>query len=379
MTCCADSTVSGLKIRVTPMFKNKKKLPSKVKYQSTQFRTKLARARTYQRNSGGLSKYVRYFRSKQWSFRLWLFALAGLGLFIFLVYLVFYPNWLYIREVKIVGARTALEQELRGQVERYLDQRTFLVPHKNLLFLRSHDLQSYLLAVNPGVWRVDEIKKHWPHALTVQIVPRDPAFTVTTQEGTWLVSNDGLTLPSTTQQTNTLAISANGLKAPELGKVYLSGNLLATLTAVKKSFAALTGLPSPTQVVLKPVVLDARLSPTTNSMPVATGSVAPPPADLGMSTASDLMPEEVQVVVPASGLVSAFNVLLQTTSDFDEVFRQLQVLLSKQGSDRLQHLAYIDMRFAGKAFICLQNTPCARPEGVSAPQPPAVNPSAPKQ
>lgn len=361
------------------MFRNKKKLPSKVKYQSTQFRTKLARARTYQRNSGGLSKYVRYFRSKHWSFRAWLLVFSAVGLFIFLVYLVFYPNWLYIREVKIVGARTALEQELHGQIDRYLDQRTFFVPHKNLLFLSPHDLQSYLLAVNPGVWRVDEVKKQWPHALTVQIVPRDPAFTVITQEGTWLVSNDGLTLPSTTQQTNTLVITAKGLKAPELGKVYLSGNLLSTLTAVKKSFAALTGLPSPTQVVLKPVVLDARLSPTPGTVPAATGSVLAPVADLGISTTTDLMPEEVEVVVPASGSVSGFSVLLQTASTFDDVFRQLQVLLSKQAPDRLQHLAYIDMRFSGKAFICLQNTPCAKPEGVPAPQPPAANPQTPKQ
>lgn len=354
------------------MFRNKKKLPSKVKYQSSQFKTKLARARTYQRNSGGLSKYVRFFKSKQWSFRFWLLALVGLGLIGFFGYLLFYPNWLYIREVRVVGARTALEQELHGQLERYLDQRTFFVPHRNMLFLHLPDLQSYLLAVNPGVWRVDEVKKRWPHSLTVQVVPRDPAFTVTTHEGTWLVSNDGLTLPNTTQQTNTLLITAHGLRAPELGRMYLSGNLLATLTAVKKSFAALTGLPSPTQVVLKPVVLDARLSSMDSGASVASGSIVTPLADLVTSTASDLMPEEVQVVVPASASVSTFYVLLQTAGAFDEVFRQLQVLISKQAPERLQHLAYIDMRFSGKAFICLQNTPCAKPLEVAAPQAPAV-------
>lgn len=340
------------------MFRNKKRLPSKVKYQSSQFRTKLARARTYQRNPAGWSKYARLFRSRQWSVRVGVCVLMGVALFIFAMYLIFYPNWLHIRTVRIVGVRTALEQELRGQVERYLEQRTYFVPHKNILFLNESDLRSYILTVNPGVWRVEEIKKQWPHSLTVHVVPRDPTFRVTTQEAEWLISNDGLTLPATQQHANTLLVAANGLPAPELGKPYLNGNLLATLTAVKKSFAALTGLPQPTQVVLRPVVLDAP-APVVNGAPVATDSTTPAIA-LSTPIVSNLMPEEVEVVVPPSESAAGFRVLLQTARTFDEVFRQLQVLISKQEPERLQRLAYIDMRFAGKAFICLQNTPCAK-------------------
>lgn len=359
--------------------KNKKKLPSKVKYQSTQFKTKLARARTYQRNSGSWSKFIRQIQSWRWSFRTWLFATVAVIVFFFGLYISFYPNWFFVSDIKVVGARIGLEQELRGQIDRYLAQRSFVLPHRNLLFLSRADLQSYILAVNPGVWRVDEVKKEWPHTVVVRVAPRDPAFTVTTHEGTWLVSNDGLTLPSTMQAANTLLVAAQGLKKPELGQNYFTGNLLATLAAVKKDFVSLTGLPAPTQVVLKPVVLDTRVLNVPNSLPVATsalntGSLVDPLAPV----VSNLMPEEVLVSVPTGSQTSAFSILLQTAESFDDVFRQIQILISKQSPDRLQHLSYIDMRFTGKAFICLQNTPCAKPLEVVAPQAPAATISAQK-
>lgn len=353
------------------MFRNKKKLPSKVKYQSSHFKTKLARARTYQRNPGGWSKFLRLIRSLRWSFRIWMCVLGLVVVFVFGLYLTFYPNWFFVKNIKVVGARIGLEQELHGQVDRYLDQRRFLIPHRNLLFLSRADVQSYILAVNPGVWRVDEVTKEFPHTLLVRVAPRDPAFSVVTHEGTWLISNDGLTLPSTMQAVNTLLVSAQGLKSPELGKSYFTGNLLATLAAIKKDFAALTGLPAPSAVVLKPVVFDTHMLNTPNVVPPATVAVSGTgQAELSTPVVSDLMPEEVSVLVPAGGQVSAFTVLLQTGNNFDDVFHQIQVLISKQSSDRLQHLSYIDMRFAGKAFICLQNTPCAKPLESVAPQAP---------
>lgn len=299
-------------------------------------------------------------------------------MFVFGLYISFYPNWFFVRDIKVIGARIGLEQELRGQVDRYLAQRTFVLPHRNLIFLSQTDLQSYILAVNPGVWRVDEVKKEWPHALVVRVAPRDPVFTVITHEGTWLVSNDGLTLPSTMQSVNTLLVSAQGLKSPELGKNYFTGNLLATLAAIKKDFAALTGLPAPSAVVLKPVVIDTHMLNSPNVVPPATAAYSGAgQSELSTPVVSDLMPEEVSVLVPAGGQVSAFTVLLQTGNNFDDVFHQIQVLISKQSSDRLQHLSYIDMRFAGKAFICLQNTPCAKPLEVVAPQ--APTPAVPGQ
>lgn len=360
------------------MFRNKNKLSSKVKYQSSRFKSKLARARTYQRHPGGWSKFMRQIRSWRWSFRGWLLALLGIVSVCFAVYVVFFPNWFFVRSVTVVGARVALEQELQGQISRYLTQRRFFVPHKNLLFLSTGDLRAYVLAVNPDVWRIEEVRKRWPHSLVVRVVPRDPAFTVTTGEGVWLVSNDGLTLPSTSEPINTLPITAVGLRTPELGKSYFSGNLLTTLMVVKKDFAALTGLPNPTQVVLKPVILNtyAQGEPgVPNTTPPATQSVATTESQLPKPVVSDLMPEEVLVQVPGSGQTSAFGVLVQVTGNLDEVFRQLQVLISKQSPERLQHLSYIDMRFPGKAFICLQNTPCAQAVGTTPSMPtPAQQP-----
>lgn len=350
------------------MFKNKKKLSSKVKYQSSRFKNKLARARTYQRHPGGWSKFVRQLRSLRWSFRGWLLVVFACVFVCSALYVVFYPNWFFVRGVAVVGARVALEQELQGQISRYLTQRRFFIPHKNLLFLSTEDLRAYVLAVNPDVWRIEEVRKRWPHSLIVRVVPRDPAFTVTTGEGVWLVSNDGLTLPGTSEPVNTLPITAVGLKNPELGKSYFSGNLLTTLMAVKKDFAALTGLPNPTQAVLKPVILDTYVQGAlgaSNTTSPATQSVGAIESQSSKPVVSDLMPEEVLVQVPGSGQVSAFGVLLQVAGNFDEVFRQLQVLISKQSPDRLQHLSYIDMRFPGKAFICLQNTPCAQAVGTT--------------
>lgn len=341
--------------------KKNKKLPSKVKYQSSQFRTKLTRARSYERRSGGWASFSRTIKTWRWSARTWLFAASGVGVFCLAVYIVFYPNWFFIQKVQIVGGRTVLGQELQGQVERYLTQRTYFISHRNLLFLPKHDLQNYLLAVNPAVWRIEEIKKQWPHSLLVRIVPRDPAFIVTTNDGTWLISNDGLVVPTVADPPTMLPIVAYGLKRPELGQTYFSRNLLATLTAIKKDFSALTGLPSPSAVVLKPVLLDVRAGSSFNAPLSATqsaGAAFTPPVSLPQI--SNVMPEEVQVVVPKSNPISTFSVLLQVADNFDEVFRQLQVLLAKQSADRLQNLAYVDMRFSGKAFICLQNTPCAK-------------------
>ena len=51
--------------------------------------------------------------------------------------------------------------------------------------------------------------------------------------------------------------------------------------------------------------------------------------------------------------------LLQLKQNPDDLKSQLDLVLSKQSRDRLQKIVYLDMRYAGRGYLCLESTPCA--------------------
>jgi hypothetical protein len=231
------------------------------------------------------------------------------------------------------------------------------------MFLSTHDVAEYITSVNRHVMRVVSINKKLLRTLTIEIAERVPAFSFTDGGNHFVVSNDGTVLPQNeSSQTSGSLLSVVGTvpgTLPTVGADYVSGALLTTLVKIRDGFSARTALPAPLSVELVPVV--AAISSADSLQ--ETGAMATP-ASSALAPAVPLLPvapQEVKVFVPAdpARYISSFYVLMNVDEHTDKTLDMLKLLILAQPQPRLSQLVYVDMRFPGKAFICLKGASCA--------------------
>ena len=347
------------------MFGNKKqKLDPRVKYEQPQFKKQLQNARAYKRvpASSGNSVFLRILKIAR---RVpWKLALGVVIATVLAVYICFVPNFLFITTITVQGGTDKVAADVEQQATRFLHTSHFGIPRRNMLFVPSQELATFLAAANTHVWRVDEVKKQWPNKLSIRITSRVPVYKFNISGQEIVVANDGSVLPKEEAPYNSqlLLVSAQTGSFAEVGGKQFSGELLATLSSVKNNFTALVNLPSPTKIELVPVMVAA---PSASILP--TNSLPPQgitPTHRLEQVALNVPPEEVRVFVPpyANSNTPAFTVLLPVSEDTNEVLIKLHALLASQTAERMKNLEYVDMRFSSRAFICLKGTPCVNGE-----------------
>ncbi len=346
------------------MFKKQKprQLDPRVKYQQRQFKGKLARARDYQRPAtGSLAALLRKFN--------WRLFFGVAAIFAVAWYISFVPNFLFVRTIVVEGGRESVNAEVRGQVLRYIEGKYLVFPKKNLLFTSKRDLTSYVTTANAHVWKVDIIQKKWPHTLHIRIVPRESAFAWTSGEQQVFVANDGSVIPASEAGDISRLLPVFG-KLPvrtDVGASVFTDNLLASLTILRNDFSHITALPTITRVDLVPVLAESFpiTQPSSSGgagQDVAATTTATPPPPTNIPTVLDVPPRELKVRVAAGNARSMpeFSVLLDIDDTNIATLTRLKQLLDGQSADRLKQLAYVDMRFDSRVYICLITAPCAK-------------------
>lgn len=360
------------------MFKkqNQRKLDPRVKYQQRQFKGKLAKARTYQRPAtGSLAAALRKFN---WKLLVGIVIALGIAW-----YISFVPNFLFIRTVLVQGGRSEVNAEVRVQVERYLEDEYFVFPKKNLLFTSKRDIASYLVTANAHIWRIEKVNKKWPHGLEIVIVSRDPAFLWARNGEQILIANDGSVLPANEPKdvSSLLSVSGQFPVGAAVGSAVFEGGLLNSLAILKSDFSRITGLQKVLNVELVPVLAETFPSSPAAQQP---GGATPAPGHDAAATTTvpvqalprtptvlDVPPRELRVRVAADSAkaMPQFDVLLDVDDTNVPTLTRLKELLAGQSADRLNHLAYVDMRFDSRVYICLTSAPCAQGESaVATPQ-----------
>jgi len=291
----------------------------RIKYRSFRFKKELEKARHYKRSAKHLPEtktevLLARIGLGSWRNKLSLgFALLGL------IYLVFIPNFLFIKSYEIQGEQLTHETEHRASVSSFLSQ-SRVWPQKNLLLLSGSALNKKLTA-EPWIISVDKIQKIWPNRLIIKVTERREFALVETPEANYIYSNDGRKL-QTLDSSSTPPSNLIVLKTP------------ANLKPEQE-------IPSTSLELLK--ILQNKI-PEICQATVSAYNFFP-------DTSPDLE------AITAAG----YKIIFDTSLDNKETFENLAVLLGKLSPDEKNRLAYIDLRIKNKAFTCFKGTSCTEP------------------
>ena len=304
------------------MFKNKK-VDSKVRFQHTAFRNQLQSARHYKRNA-------RKIPEKDWEL---FFVSVGLGGWVrksiagafalLIVYLLYVPNFLFIKTIDINGLDASSKPQVMALVQNYLTQKP-LQDQKNIILLSKNNLAKFILAQSPQIIKINSIEKVFPSSLLINVEQRTTAAVLSTPDGQFLISSDGLVQQQLGQMnTSTLALLPH-----------------VTITA--------TTTVSSGEAVFAKSIVDS--FGQINTLAQSELHVSPDHFELSTATSTDL------TLITKEGYSFYFDVRMNVQASLD----QISLVLQNTSDSQKKNLYYIDMRFPGRGFVCFNNTPCAQ-------------------
>lgn len=288
----------------------------RIKYRDLRFKKELEKARQYKRLARHLPETKFEILLSRLCLGSWQSKLLLILVFCGLVYLVFIPNFLFIKSYEVQGERLAHEAEHRQVINGFLTQ-SRVWPQKNLLLLSSSALKKKL-ATESWIISVDSIQKIWPNRFVVKVNERREFALVETPGARYIFSNDGKKL-ETLDSSSTPPSSLLILKTP------------ASLKPEQE-------IPSASLELIK--ILQNKI-PEICQATVSFYIFYP-----------DINPD--LEAVAAAG----YKLIFDTSLDNKETFENLSVLLGKLSPEEKNRLAYIDLRIKNKAYICLKGTSC---------------------
>lgn len=329
--------------------RNKKKVGSYARFERPEFKRKLQLARGFRRSArpyddSRTSKFRLRLKHVPWTWVLPLVVALCFGL-----YIVFIPNFLFLRAVTVRGVSDEGAKKIQQEVMDYARQnRVQLVPESNILFLQTENLKAFLLAADQQIAEVGSIKKKYPHTLVLDIASRQQAYQLESGGGVFVVSNDGVVLgpkdPST-PSVGTLRLVASGLREARVGQRIFSSQLLGVLQVLTEE------LPRSLELSVSSIELAPVVAKTVSASDGTTSDV----------TEFDLPTREI-IVYTAKGItgnLGGFKIWFSVNDNIRDALARLRLLLAAQPSARLQKLAYVDMRLDKRSYLCLKDAPCA--------------------
>jgi hypothetical protein len=316
-----------------------------------------------------------------------LVVLAGL------VYLIFIPNFLFVKTITIEGVGEEQQTKVRSNIDTYFANVPFFNPQRNIVFLKKSSLEKELLE-DPTIYKVMSIKKSViKRSLTITVEPKTERFLANRAGLLYSVYNDGTIKeqvpgdPAAWLNVNPGLIKVKQEAGDPLNKGthYLSDQFLAQLNSWQGRFQAVTGkevsffeIP----VVLVNAVPAEVPATSTATMTAVSGQQSISVTDLPLP----LRPDDINIYVKKNipnyrGPAPDFKVLIEGEQDMEDTLGKLTLLLNQMPPDRYTKLYYIDMRFENRGFICLVGTPCAQekpvvPDPIVVPPPSSETPAA---
>lgn len=304
------------------MWKQKPKLDPKIRFQQSSFRKALQSARAYKRTTKPLNQEgFRALLAKLGLTNLWM-QIAAPVVLLAIVYLVYVPNLLFLKTIQVTGIEGSDNQQIVALTQTYTKQQP-LTAQQNILFLSKSGLQNYLFSHDPTISKITSVKKKFPNKVIITVVPRTSEFFVTTPLEQLLVSNDGLVqqelFGSSTTSTlpNLLSITLNNASSTPSGTHLLEDNFISTLLTIKS-------------------LTESQLHLTFDHFEIDH----PQSRDI-----TEFVKE-------------GFKIEFNASLDLQQSMDQAQLILNNMQDNQRKTLYYIDMRFEGRGFACLQNTPC---------------------
>jgi cell division septal protein FtsQ len=305
--------------------KNKNKIDSRIRFQNSRFTRKLESARTYKRTTRILPKNSReIFLAKIGLSSLLAKIATGLGLAA-LIYLVYIPNFLFIKHIEVNGGDQETKNTVVNISNSYLGKK-LPWPQQNILLLSKDKLKKYVAENDQKILTIDKITKHFPNSLIINITPRVDNFLIQAPSSTdFTISNDGIITSEFIANASTTLPSL-----PILIKLDSGDGLIVGQQAISKNKIAF-------------------INDTNIKLPAIIKS------PLDYYKFSNLQSNDLTVYSKLG-----FKVLLDTNSDFTETLNRLRLLFSQFSDVELKKLYYVDMRFEGKSYVCEKANACVK-------------------
>ena len=254
----------------------------------------------------------------------WLSRIATILAFFVLIYIVFIPNFLFIKQITVNGAAAATNTDVKNLTASYLNK-NLPWPQKNLMLLSKSKLKDYLLKNDQKILSVDAINKHFfPSALALSVTPRVDKFLIHAASSTsYTISGDGIVTNEIIEGTSStlpslpILIKLNSGSDFTIGQAALSQNQIDFINKLQSQLAGIVG-----------AATDYYQLDNLKSL------------DLSVYTKNGL------------------KVIFDMNSDLNKTLSQLRLLFSQFAPGDIKRLYYVDMRFADKSYVCYKNTAC---------------------
>ncbi len=364
-------------------FRRKKKLDSRVRFQHEAFTRRLNQQKHYRRRARpipetGFGRFLAAIGLESTGSKLIMLACLSA-----LIYVVYIPNFLFIKHVQIDGVSEADAATVNQSLDQFFSSSFAPFPQKNLLFLSSDKLSSYILEHNQRIWKIDRIQKKPFNRIVIQLQLKQERYLVAAPLGQLILFNDGTAArrweidpskPENPIPDGLIKIVVGPIAAPAMGEAVLSTSLAPKLQQLADYFGAeiyqpisyvglmeppivvttSPDLPAPTATAPAPTAtaIANTTPPSTVSTP-STSSIPPsPPAALPLD------PQEISVYTPRKPGARDFRILFNARADLSEALNQLKLLIGALGPDKLAALSYIDLRLPDRAYVCMVNAAC---------------------
>jgi hypothetical protein len=307
------------------MFGKKRKIDSKIRFQNSQFKNRLSRARTYKRQirirpSGRSEVFLSKIGLGSWFSRF-----ATLLAFLFLVYLVFIPNPFFVKQVIVNTPQAGDRPVIQALTDSYLSKR-LPWPQKNLILLSKSGLGDFLLKNDRKILKVSGINKKFPSTLVISITPRVDQFLIQTASSTnFSLANDGLVT----------------------GEVFAdaSGTLPSSLALIKLDNS--DGL-----IIGRQAFSQSQMDFLNQLQQQLPGIVKSPINYYGLDS---LNTPDLTVYFKGG-----FKIMASLNADTAATLNHLSLLFSQFSAADAQKLYYVDMRFGDNGYVCDKGTTCVQ-------------------
>jgi hypothetical protein len=284
-------------------------------------------------------------------------------------YYLIFGSYFQIKEIVVDGLGEN-NQSVVSQVKEYLSNSRFFGMREQSLLLFDTDDLTRLLEKRSDVLEVISVKEDWPSKVLIQLQPRTPTFKVEQDGKNKIFGEDGLYLfqndlndpaSSGVPKLRWNAGLSGVISGENLNKdlaIKMSGLTRAVVQSGISNVLGIEVLPlvlleKPQEKALEKIFGDET---TTGDPLIQTNSL---PRDIIYKQQDELSGELVLEAKSVLGTERSFYLLLQLKQNPDDLKSQLDLVLSKQSRDRLQKIVYLDMRYAGRGYLCLESTPCA--------------------
>lgn len=303
---------------------NKKKFDSRVRFQNQGFQKQLDRQRNYKREK-------KTFPQTDWGVFLSKIGLGSIltriiiaSILISLIYLVFIPNFLFVKIIQINGITQPERGFAQKVVESYLNKK-LPWPQKNLSLLSTKGLEKYLLKNNQSILKVEKITKVYFNTLIINVVPRQDIFIIESKNGYYSMANDGLITKIISAEANAASVLPSTL-------------ILIKLTNDESLYVGQQAFTSNSAMSLKQFFDQAQdiLKSPVNYYEIDSLNEA----DITAITKNE------------------FKLKFNFKTDAPELARRLKLLFSQFSDAEIASMEYVDMRYKDRGYVCHKFQPC---------------------